>query len=89
MMWTGEPAGRPVRLSPREGEYHMGLVRAGLSLAGVIAAVGATLAVATLWLLLTDPVTVADAVATGDVSPLVSALADVFATAMRGILSYL
>jgi len=67
----------------------MGLVRAGLSLAGVIAAVGATLAVATLWLLLTDPVTVADAVASGDVSPLVSALADVFATAMRGILSYL
>jgi hypothetical protein len=67
----------------------MGLVRAGLSLAGVIAVVGATLAVATLWLLLTDPVTVADAVATGDVSPLVSAIADVFATAMRGILSYL
>ncbi len=67
----------------------MSLVRAGLSLAGVIAAVAATLAVATLWLLLTDPVTVADAVASGDVSPLVSALASVFATAMRGILSYL
>lgn len=67
----------------------MSLVRAGLSLAGVIAAVAATLAVATLWLLLTDPVTVADAVATGDVAPLVSALADVFATAMRDLLSYL
>lgn len=67
----------------------MSLVRAGLSLAGVVAAVAATLAAATLWLLLTDPVTVADAVATGDVSPLVSALADVFATALRGILSYL
>lgn len=67
----------------------MSLVRAGLSLAGVVAAVGATLAVATLWLLLTDPVTVADAVATGDVSPLVSALADVFGAALRGILSYL
>ncbi len=67
----------------------MSLVRAGLSLAGVIAAVAATLAVATLWLLLTDPVTVADAVATGDVAPFVSALADVFATAVRSILSYL
>lgn len=67
----------------------MHLVRAGLSLAGVIAAVAATLAAATLWLLLTDPVTVADAVASGDVSPLVSALADVLATAVRGLLSYL
>lgn len=67
----------------------MGLVKAGLSLAGVIAAVAATLAVATLWLLMTDPVTVADAVASGDVSPLVSALANVFATAIRDILDYL
>jgi hypothetical protein len=65
------------------------LVRAGLSLAGIIVAVAVTLAVATLWLLLTDPVTVADAVATGDVAPFVSAIAEVIATAVRGILSYL
>lgn len=67
----------------------MSLVRAGLSLAGIIVAVAVTLAVATLWLLLTDPVTVADAVATGDVALFVSAIAEVIATAVRGILSYL
>jgi multidrug resistance efflux pump len=67
----------------------MSLARAGLSLAGVVAILSATLAVATLWLLLTDPVTVADAVAKGDMSPLMSALAGVFATALRGLLSYL
>ena len=33
----------------------------------------ATLAGATIWLLLTDPVTVADAVQSGEVSPLVGA----------------
>lgn len=67
----------------------MSLARATLSLAGVVAAVATTLAIATLWLLLTEPVTVADAVAKGDVSPLMSALAGVIANAVRGLLDYL
>ena len=67
----------------------MTLARATLSLAGVVLALATTLAVATLWLLLTEPVTVADAVARGDVSPLVSALAGVLANAVRGLLDYL
>ena len=67
----------------------MSLARAGFGLAGVIAALAATLAMATLWLLLTDPVTVADAVAQGDMAPLVSMLAGALATALRGLLSYL
>ena len=67
----------------------MSLARTVLSLAGVVAAVATTLAIATLWLLLTEPVTVADAVATGDVSPLMSALAGVIANAVRGLLDYL
>ena len=67
----------------------MSVARTALSLAGVVAAVATTLAVATLWLLLTEPVTVADAVAKGDVSPLMSALAGVIVNAVRGLLDYL
>lgn len=55
-------------------------------LIGVIAAV---VAGAAIWLLLTDPVTVATAVETGDVSPLVRQLADVIFNAISGLLSYL
>lgn len=67
----------------------MSLARTTLSLAGVVVALATTLAVATLWLLLTEPVTVADAVARGDVSPLMSALAGILGTAIRGLLDYL
>jgi multidrug resistance efflux pump len=67
----------------------MGLVRFSLSLFGAAAAVAATLAAATIWLLLTDPITVADAVKDGKVTPLVRALAGVLYDAFRGILSYI
>lgn len=67
----------------------MSIARTTLSLAGVVAAIATTLAIATLWLLLTEPVTVADAVARGDVSPIMTALAGVLASAVRGILDYL
>jgi hypothetical protein len=67
----------------------MSIARTTLSLAGVVVAVATTLAIATLWLLLTEPVTVADAVAKGDVSPLMTALAGVLANAVRGLLDYL
>lgn len=67
----------------------MSLARATLSLAGVLLAVSMTLVLATVWLLLTEPVTVADAVARGDVSPLMSAIAGVLASAVRGLLDYL
>jgi multidrug resistance efflux pump len=67
----------------------MSLARTTLSLAGVVIALATTLAVATLWLLLTQPVTVADAVARGDVSPIMSALAGVLGSAIRGLLDYL
>ena len=67
----------------------MSLARTTLSLAGVVVALATTLAVATLWLLLTEPVTVADAVARGDVSPIMSALAGILGNAIRGLLDYL
>jgi hypothetical protein len=60
-----------------------------VSLAGTIAILSAILAGATIWLLLTDPVTVADAVDSGEVSPLVRQLAGVLYTALAGLLRYL
>ena len=60
-----------------------------LSLVGVVGLVAVALAGATIWLLVTQPVTVADAVAQGEVSPLVRALAGVLYDAFAGILKYL
>ena len=67
----------------------MQFARFGLSVFGVFGAVAATLAVATIWLLLTDPVTVADAVQRRDVSPLVRALAGAIYEAMKGVFKYI
>jgi hypothetical protein len=67
----------------------MSLVRLSISLFGVVAIVAATLAGATIWLLLTDPVTVADAINEGDVSPVVRELASLLYSALRGLLRYL
>ncbi len=67
----------------------MSLARLSLSLFGSVAALSAVMAGATIWLLLTDPVTVADAINQGEVSPLVRALAGVLYDAFQGILKYL
>jgi hypothetical protein len=61
----------------------------GLSLFGMIAVVSIILASATIWLFLTNPVTVATAVNEGEVSPFVRELAQVLYAALRGILKYL
>jgi len=55
----------------------------------VVGALAAVVASAAIWLLLTDPVTVATSLETGDVSPLVRQLADVIYSAISGLLSYL
>jgi hypothetical protein len=47
------------------------------------------LAAATIWLFLTNPVTVATAVNEGDVTPLVRQLAQVLYQALSGLLKYL
>jgi len=67
----------------------MRLDRFGLSLVGLIALVSVVLAAATIWLLLTSPVTVATAVNQGDVSPVVQALAQALLSALAGLLKYL
>jgi hypothetical protein len=59
------------------------------SVAAVIGALAAIVAGATIWLLLTDPVTVLNAVDDGQVSPLVRQLADIIYNALSGLLDYL
>jgi hypothetical protein len=49
----------------------------------------AIVAGATIWLMLTDPVTVLTAVDEGQISPLVRQLADIIYNALSGLLDYL
>jgi hypothetical protein len=67
----------------------MSWTRIGISLTGAAAAVSALLAGSTVWLLLTNPVTMAGALNQGTVTPLVRQLATVFIDALRGLLAYL
>jgi hypothetical protein len=63
--------------------------RFSASLVGAIAAVSVVLAATTVWLFLTRPVTVVNAVNQGDVSPLVREFARALLDALKGILKYL
>jgi hypothetical protein len=66
--------------------------RWSISLIAAIGLLAATLAGATIWLLLTDPVRGADAVSaasTGDVVPFVRALGEIIYDALRGLFRYL
>jgi hypothetical protein len=60
-----------------------------MSLTGVAAAVSTLLAASTIWLLLTDPATVAGAISDGRVTPLVRELVSAILDAVRGLLTYL
>ena len=62
----------------------MQLQRLGVSLFSLIAVVSIVLAAATIWLFVTDPVTVATAVNEGEISPLVRELAQVLLDALAG-----
>ncbi|MCA1586289.1 MAG: hypothetical protein LC791_16455 [Acidobacteria bacterium] len=59
------------------------------SLVGIVGILAAIIASATIWLVLTDPVTVAESIDTGEVSPLVTSLANVIYDALVGLLKYL
>lgn len=59
------------------------------SVAVVIGFAAAIVASATIWLLLTDPVTVANAVEEGEISPLVEQLAEVIYSAFVKLLELL
>ena len=67
----------------------MSFTRFGMSLVGVVGLLATTLAAATIWLVLTDPVTVADAVSEQNITPLVRDLAAIIYEALRNLLRYL
>jgi hypothetical protein len=63
--------------------------RVGVSLFTLIAIVSIILAAATIWLFVTNPVTVATAVNEGEITPLMRNLAQAIYAALSGILKYL
>jgi hypothetical protein len=63
--------------------------RLSISLSAGVAVIAAIFAGALIWLLLYDPVSVADAVETGEMTPLLSALASVIYQALLNLLDYL
>ena len=83
------PQGRNMEvLDPPQDNPDRGLDRV-TSLGVVIAILSAIIAGAIIWLVVTDPVTVASAVEGGEVSPLVRRLAEVLYNALSGLLAYL
>jgi flagellar basal body-associated protein FliL len=60
-----------------------------ISLASVVGLIALVVAGATIWLVLTDPVTVAEAVDRGEFEPLVEELANVIYNAIVGLIKYL
>jgi hypothetical protein len=70
----------------------MSFARLSLSLVGVVGVIAVALAGATIWLLVTQPVTTAEQISAatqGDVSPLVRELAGAIYNALQGLLKYL
>ncbi len=72
-------------LEPRPSRFHS----LSISLAGAVGLIALVLAGATIWLVLTDPVTVAEAVESGEFEPLVEELANVLYNAIVGLIKYL
>jgi hypothetical protein len=70
------------------GDPDRGLDRV-TSVGVLIGVVAAIIAGATIWLLITDPVTVANAIEEGEISPLARRLAEVLYSAIAGLLAYL
>jgi hypothetical protein len=67
----------------------MGLARWSVSLVAIIGVFAATIAGAIVWLIFTDPVTVANSVSSGDVGGVVQAIGAVIVNALRGLFKYL
>ena len=67
----------------------MRVQQVGLSVLGTVLLVIVVLGLATVWLYLTNPITVANAVNEGDVTPFIRDLAQVLLDALQGLLKYL
>lgn len=74
--------------APEEHDLERGFDRV-TSVAVLIGVLATIIAGATIWLILTDPVTVANALDDGEISPLVRQLAEVLYNALAGLLEYL
>lgn len=61
----------------------------GVGVVGIVGILAMVIAGAAIWLVLTDPVTVAESIDSGEVSPLVRSLAGAIFEALRGLLKYL
>jgi len=61
----------------------------GLSVFGATAVVVVVLAIATVWLFLTNPIVVATAVSDGEITPFIRNLASLLVEALAGLLKYL
>lgn len=67
----------------------MGLRGVGVGVFGALAVASLVVAASTVWLVVTDPVTVANSVNEGDISPLVRSLAAAILQALQGLFQYL
>ena len=67
----------------------MSLTRLSLSFVGVVGVLAATIAASLIWLLIAEPVSVAETMSTGDVSPIVRALGNAIYDALKDVLGYL
>lgn len=79
---------RPTRVMDTSSRARS-LSNLSFSLVGIVGVLATVIAGATIWLLLTDPVTVAESVDAGEVSPIVKSLAVTIMEALRGLLRYL
>jgi hypothetical protein len=67
----------------------MMLARTGIGVSGLVAAAAVLVAAATIWLMLTDPAAVADAVTSGGGRAFVIAVADLIIEALRQAVRWL
>lgn len=70
----------------------MSVIRISVSLVAIIGLISATIAAATIWLLLTDPVgsaNAAEGLVNGNVAPFVAAVGSVLYDALKGLFKYL
>lgn len=67
----------------------MRVQQVGLSVLGAVLLVALVLGMATVWLYLTNPITVVNAVNEGDVTPFIRDLAQVLLDALQRLLKYL
>ena len=77
------------REGARKGDADMSIAGTSVSLLAAVASVAVILAVAIIWLVLTNPVGIADALQQGEVTPLVKQLAGAILSALQGLLKYL